>query len=69
MFPDALEKSTMARIYGANPVYLGNYLPSRSAGRTPEAESEFWTKARRDKDLSDAWLALVAPEAPDPVTD
>jgi hypothetical protein len=61
MFPDALNKSTFARIYGANPVYLGNYLPSRSAGRTPEAENEFWTKARRDKDLSAEWLAWAEP--------
>lgn len=55
MFPDAREKSTLARIYGANPVYLGNYLPSRSGGRAPEAEEKFWAAARRAGDLDAAW--------------
>ncbi|MGA8206269.1 MAG: hypothetical protein WB812_17270, partial [Woeseiaceae bacterium] len=61
MFPDALDKSTFARIYGAHPVYLGNYMPSRSAGRTSEAHDEFWNKARKDKDLSPEWLGMIGP--------
>jgi hypothetical protein len=55
MFPDAEEKSTLARIYGSNPVYLGNHLPSRSAGRAAEAEEKFWGKVRRAGDLDAAW--------------
>lgn len=55
MFPDAKEKSTLARIYGSNPVYLGNYLPSRSGGRADEAEDEFWAAARRAGDLDAGW--------------
>lgn len=55
MFPDAREKSTLARIYGASPVYLGNYLPSRSGGSAAEAEEKFWAAARRARDLDAAW--------------
>jgi hypothetical protein len=57
MFPQAEQKSTLARIYGKNPVYLGNYLPKRSRGRGPEAEAEFWAEARKDRDLEEAWLS------------
>jgi hypothetical protein len=59
MFPDAEEKSTFARIYGKNPVYLGNHLPKRSPGRDAEAEREFWEAARKDRDLDEAWFRAL----------
>jgi hypothetical protein len=34
-------------------------MPSRSAGRTPEAESDFWSKVRKDKDLGADWITLI----------
>lgn len=55
MFPEAEEKSTLGRIYGKNPVYLGNYLPKRSAGTTPEARQKFVAAAKRAEDLHSAW--------------
>ena len=59
MFPEAEEKSTFARIYGKNPVYLGNNMPKRSPGRGTDAAEDFWSAARKDKDLDPAWDRLA----------
>ncbi len=61
LFPEAEQKSTFARIYGSDPVYLGNYLPGKSPGTTAEAQSAFWKAARKDKDLDPAWDAIIGP--------
>jgi hypothetical protein len=64
MFPEAEGKSTLARIYGKNPVYIGTRL-DRKSEQGPEAAQSFWTKALGGSDFRDqqAWRALVEDRA------
>jgi hypothetical protein len=59
MFPDAEGKSTLARIYGSNPVYLATLL-ERKTRRDAAADAEFRRKAA-DKDFQKhpSWHAVL----------
>jgi hypothetical protein len=61
MFPRAEGKSTLARIYGKNPVYIGTRL-DRKSRQGPEAERDFRRLAvEHDFEKAPAWRPLVEP--------
>lgn len=61
MFPKAEGKSSLARIYGKNPLYLASTLKKEKRNRRDaEAEREFWSQAlNRDFDDSPSWRAAL----------
>lgn len=61
MFPKAKGKSSLARIYGKNPLYLASTLEKEKRNRRDaETEREFWSQAlKRDFDDRPSWRTAL----------